>query len=214
MNKILVVFIAIIGFVLTGNGEAGRGKELMEEFTIETMEAKSNEIIIDLARFQEGDIQSLKQVFDQLVAFGSYKESDADQRSSVRKMQAGLWLQTLTVVDSKVDREFDFDDVPLINIAPSGPYPAGISPDAIKDVELRKQYEQAIAQNEKKRRQYMLQHKLVKMQKHLLDEAENFFVRKYSKGLQESNELRELLDAHNIDHEFKIKILKQIKSSE
>ena len=207
--KVLVIILVAVGFVV-GVVSGGEGEQQpMQILTTEIIEKTSLEISRILEGRQENDIRPLKQVVAQLAALRNYEDSDIDQWPLVRKAHAGVWIQTLETVNKLVDQDFDFDDVPKINIAPSGPYPSGISPEAIKEPEIRRQYEEDIAKNEKKAQQYAFQYKVLKIQKSLSRDTENFLILAYSAPPDAFDELRKLLESHSLDQDMIARIQKQ-----
>ncbi|MDI6810043.1 MAG: hypothetical protein QME66_13945, partial [Candidatus Eisenbacteria bacterium] len=87
--------------------------------------------------------------------------------NSWREAKLALWLKALDKIYKTEDPTFDPEDVPHENVAPppGTVVSAGASPDAIKDPELRKQYEQAIKANAEKAERYRLQKKLREIDK-------------------------------------------------
>jgi len=81
----------------------------------------------------------------------------------VRRFRCQLMLRGAALLKSKIDPNFDPDDVPATNIAPEGPYRSGVAPEAIKEPEIRRKYEAAIRENKEKAERYNLQHQLRKI---------------------------------------------------
>lgn len=153
MNIRLILIMTAIGLVLSGASGKAEEKQPMKKLTLQEFEAKSKDILNDLKTFSEReDILSLTKAIAALKALASYEKPDANEWASMRKSQAELWIRTILMIEAKSDKNFNFDDVLQINIAPPGPYPSGISPASIKEPELREQYEQAQATNIKEKR--------------------------------------------------------------
>jgi len=208
-SKVLAIIVVAVGFAV-GVVSGGEGEQQpMQILTTEIIKQTSLEISRILEGRQENDIQSLKQVVAQLATLRNFGDPEIDQWPLVRKAHAGVWIQTLETVNKLVDQDFDFDDVPKIGIAPTGPYPSGISPEAIKEPEIRRQYEEDIAKNEKKAQQYAFQYKVLKIQKSLSRDTENHLILAYSAPPEAFDELRNLLESHSIDKDMMVRIQKQ-----
>jgi len=207
MNIRLILIMTAIGLVLSGASGKAEEKQPMKKLTLQEFEAKSKDILNDLKTFSEReDILSLTKAIAALKALASYEKPDANEWASMRKSQAELWIRTILMIEAKSDKNFNFDDVLQINIAPPGPYPSGISPASIKEPELREQYEQAQATNKRKAEKYLFQHKLKEMKSDLFTEAEKSLADLYAASPEKIEELKNLLQSYGIDKQFESKI--------
>lgn len=211
MNIRLFLIITAIGLVLTGaSGEAGE-QQSMKKLTVKELEVHSKDILNDLKAFKEReDIQALTKAIAALKALESYERPDANEWASVRKSQAELWVRAIQMIDAKSDRDFNFDDVPEMNIAAPGPYPSGISPASIKEPELREQYEQAIAANKRKANKYLFQHELKAIKSGIFKEAKEYLVALYAAFPEAVGELKDILQSYGIDKRFETEICKRL----
>ncbi len=71
--------------------------------------------------------------------------------------KVSLWLSTYQTLKKACDPAFNPDDVSAINITPPGGDIPGIAPEGIKDPELRRQYELALAANREKSNRHRYQ---------------------------------------------------------
>ncbi|MBU1862553.1 MAG: hypothetical protein KKH94_02680 [Candidatus Omnitrophica bacterium] len=181
------------------------------KLTLKIMNSKSEQILNSLGMFDKSeDIQILIQIINEMEALYNLQEPDSKEWPEVRKAEADLWFRVLQSVRKKINRDYDFDNPPQINIAPPGPYPSGTAPESIKEPEIRKEYEKAIAKNEAITKRYNFQYKLRDIEKKLSRKMEDLLVRAYSKAPQSSAELIKYFEKYNVEQETRTRILKRI----
>ncbi len=205
-----LIVVTVSLFLLGACGEV-REKQPMGTLTKKKVEMTAKEIIYQLEIFKEReDIQALSKAIVMLKALNNYERPDANQWPSLRKDLAALWIRVIQVIDIKVDKAFNFNDVPTMNIAAPGSYPSGIASESISNPELRKQYEQAIESNSRKANKYMFQYKLKSIKDSMFQEAEDYLVALYSECPEEIGELKKLLYLYESDKLFESRIDKRL----
>ena len=119
-----------------------------------------------------------------------------------------------------LDPDFDRDNPPMYPDPPGGPH--GISPAAFKDPVVRRQYEKAIAEHEKKYVQWSRQSQLRSELRMFSDLKEGgfpidlgrpgapFIVAAYSEEPYNSEELQMYMREAGLDEDTKAKIVKKI----
>lgn len=127
-----------------------------------------------------------------------------------RTQLATLWLDTWREVDSVV-KGFDFGDPPVMNVPAPGATTPGASPDTIKDPEIRRQYDAAVAANDAKgeRRNHMYMFAL---------KANGFFMRAeraitgfYRVKPYDNEELARLLEVYVSNRETRERMLSVVR---
>lgn len=213
--KIRLFFIATIGLFFSGVCGENYGEKTMKKLTIKELELQSNIISIDMKTFEEQeDILVLSKVVNTLKTLDSYEKPETNEWVTVRNSLAELWIRIIRMIDAKIDYEFNIDDVPEMNIVAPGAYPSGISPTYIKEPELRKQYEQAIATNKRKADKYLFQIELRKIKREIFKKAAESLVALYSEPPEDIAELKKLLQSHGIEKRFDTKISKTLISEQ
>lgn len=129
-----------------------------------------------------------------------------------RKTNIELWLRAWQKLEQNIDKKFNFDDLPSINVLPplETGLPAGVSPLAIKDLRLRMEYEESILKNTRKVEYYNHQYRLQTIIKWFPRKAKEFIIGAYSQPPSNIDELNQLLFSHLIDGKNKDDILQQI----
>jgi hypothetical protein len=96
--------------------------------------------------------------------------------------RAALWAHAWHRIEAETITDFNFDDLPLINVAPPhGPSPmaAGMAPERISDPRQRAVYEEAIAENKKKTEVSNTQLILRRITPKFIVELEHYFVESF-----------------------------------
>lgn len=130
----------------------------------------------------------------------------------VRNAKTKMWLQGWQQLRLQMNRSFDFNDVPSINVSlPAGAIGvAGMSPAQIKDPKVRAEYEDAIAANARKAEEYRRQYKLRQLDQLFSPKAEEYVVRAYSREPANLSELKQLLETYIDDYALREKILNEV----
>lgn len=126
------------------------------------------------------------------------RQNDASWRSK-RRLKLQLWLTSLDVVENSVDKNFNENDVPEENMAPpqleGSAYDSGIRPDAIKDPELRAQYEEMLKQNANKAEYYRFQRNIRRYEKEWSRKINSYIKHYYSDTGEDQKEIKDIIDA-------------------
>lgn len=131
--------------------------------------------------------------------------------AKTRSFRVQLMLRGLEAVRKKIDPKFDKNDVPAMNIAPGGPYTAGIVPEAIKEPEIRRKYEAAIQLNRVKAERYSLQTQLGKIREQFPKRVVPFLHLRYDETLPaDGQELNELLKQEIQDNQLRQELLDEL----
>ncbi len=133
-----------------------------------------------------------------------------DEYSKRRSAAAKLLFQAWKRQQDQIDPDWDPNHgLPAINLSPPAAtgMPSGIAPEAIKDPELRAQYEAAIDKNRKKAQAYRKQSRLRKLKKLFWPIAERHVIRAYSKEPFNTEELKAYLREYVADKEMQARIL-------
>ncbi len=210
-DKLYILVFIVFSGILLSISHYSMAAETRMKLTLKIMNSKSEQIINSLGIFHKSkDTQTLIQVINEMENFSKFQEPSSKEWTEVRKAEAKLWFCVLQSVRKEIDRDYNFNTLPHINVAPPGPYPSGIAPEFIKEPELRKEYEKAIAKNKTIVSRYNFQYKLRDIEKNLSRELENFMVKAYSKAPQSTDELIRYFEKYNVEQEMRIRILKRI----
>ena len=131
-----------------------------------------------------------------------------DQWVQDRRERTNYWLHAWRRFEREINRNFDFDTRPPLNISPPSGYgPAGIAPESIKDPAARAQYEAALARNKQRIAEYNRQWQLRQLDKSFTPSMRRFLIEAYSKTPHNIEELDHYLDAYGMDQRSKQMIL-------
>lgn len=132
-----------------------------------------------------------------------------------RSAKAQLWLHAWGQLERDINRSFNFNDHPFLNIAPPSDtgLPAGVSPEAIKDPLLRARYEAAIAENTRKTIEFNRQFELKYLDGILPKNAEEYLVKVYSEPPHNDQQLNIYLISYGIGRPIRERILNEIRKN-
>ena len=132
----------------------------------------------------------------------------------VRRERTVMWLHAWRRVDKSIDKKWDPDDVPWINVPlpPGATGMSGGSPDMIADPEVRGKYIAAIEANRKKADRSIEQHTVRRLAKDWVPRAQRFIIRAYMDPPAPKGELEGLLIKYEIDEAPRAKILKGVQT--
>jgi hypothetical protein len=140
-------------------------------------------------------------------------EVPEDPWARQRLAGARRWLQAWSRLQREIDEGFDFEDMPALSVEPpagSG-VEAGTSPEAVEDPELRKRYEEAIEDNQRKAAEYSRQMELRRLDRKFSPVAERYLIRAYSRDPAGVEELETLLEQYVADDAVRRRILSSVK---
>jgi hypothetical protein len=152
------------------------------------------------------------------VEFLGLDPSNIDETAwqNLRREKARLWLETWRLLSETQDPNFDFQDVPTINVAPppGAGVPAGGSPSDIKDPRLRAEYEGAIALNRAKIKRFNEQHFVRMTADKFYEHAQRYLVNAYSRTPSNPMELGKLLSVYVGDEAVRNRILEETRRAQ
>lgn len=127
---------------------------------------------------------------------------------SMRDAKFQLLLAALQKIDAAADKSFDPRDVPMANMAPPQGkdgrlYDSGISPDSIKDPEVRAEYQRMLSANSDKAARYRQQWGVFSARRDWLRVLEEFRRDQYSDGVDDTNTINLLVAAEIKDAALK-----------
>ena len=131
---------------------------------------------------------------------------------SERNRKTKLWLHAWKQLERNINRSFDFSNRPALNLTPPPEtgLPAGVAPEAIKDVKLCGRYEAALAANTSKAREYNRQFELRSLDEVFPKRAEEYLVRVYSRPPYDVLELRRYLTSYGISKNIRERTLSSV----
>ncbi|HYG79352.1 MAG TPA: hypothetical protein VD861_03135 [Pyrinomonadaceae bacterium] len=137
----------------------------------------------------------------------------ASEWAKERSAKAKPWLHALRRIEQETDENFDFNDLPTLNVSPPAEtgLPAGVAPEGIKDPRLRVQYAAAIKANAEKARRHNHQFMMRHLNQFFAPKAEEYLIRVYAKPPFALEELKKLLDANLKSESRKGRILDGVK---
>jgi hypothetical protein len=142
------------------------------------------------------------------------KTLTGDALADLRREQAALWLDAWKRLEASIDKNWDPEDVPELNVMPPAEagLPGGVAPEQVSDPQLRARYVAAIEANRQKAARYKVQTTARKLQKRWVPEAERFLIRSYMNTPDRVDELRTLLTKHLTDADARSRILDAVKN--
>jgi len=153
-----------------------------------------------------GDIQSIPDRSPQL-----------SESKLVRNIKTRLWLHLLDDIDQLRDPHFNFEDRPTMRVLPPYGKPGvpssigSIDPAAISDPAVRREYEEAIRQNNEKAARRYLQLHLKKQDEQYTSQAVQYLSSIYDKTPEDSRELMMYLDLNLNNETHKADMKKKLR---
>lgn len=140
--------------------------------------------------------------------------ADTEEASWVKERsdKTKLWLHAWARLEKGINRNFDFNDPPLLKVRPPEKtgLPAGVVPEAIKDQKLRATYKAAIAANAAKAREYNKQMELKSLDGMFVRKAEEYIVRVYAEPPYNFDELERHLTTSGLDQTIRERVLSEV----
>jgi len=136
---------------------------------------------------------------------------DENEHPKLRTAITELILRAWKRQQDHIDEDWDPNAEPLKNIRPpaSTGLPAGVAPEAVKDPELRAEYEAALERNRQRTREFNMQRFLRMAKKHLWGRVEEHLVQTYSRPPYNVEELKMYLQKYVADKEAQKKTLQE-----
>jgi len=206
--------------ILDGNLYA---KLSLEFLSILTSNRYIDEPVIEISRNYAGQALKRADTFDlkfqwKLLLFlgndSSEKLLDKEQLQ-LRRERVEFWLHAFRRLENEKDPNFNPNDLPQLNIKPphSVNLQAGVSPDAINDIEIRAKYEKDIVANSKKTEYYNKQHGLRQDEAFFIKKGVDYISAAYSKSADNLEELESLLAQYKISWNIQEMLKAQITSN-
>ena len=129
-----------------------------------------------------------------------------------RSDKTKFWLHAWARLEKGINRNFDFNDRPLLNVRPPEEtgLPTGTAPEAIRDQKLRATYKAAIAANSKKAQEYNKQFELKSLDGLFTKKAQEYIVRVYALPPYNLDELERHLTASGLDQTIRKRVLSEV----
>lgn len=162
--KIVLAFSCIVSLPVMQPHIAANGATMEERMSAERIQQLADQIETIKGDKEASHWQKIGGDVFQLQVASKQEDEAAWGKQKVQKLR--LLLRLMTALHRSIDRNWDAQDVPQINIAPPGGLEggrAGMDPASIKNPELRRQYEEAIRENAEKAERYRLQKGLRKL---------------------------------------------------
>jgi len=135
----------------------------------------------------------------------------SDEWAKERSLKTQQWLHAWHRIEKDIDRNFNFDDRPMMYVSPPPEtgMRAGVDPKAISDPIARSKYQAAINANEEKSRRSNQQVELWGLVDPFTKETEQYLLRVYSEPPYDLAELSQLLTAYNVNEDAKKRLLSE-----
>ena len=160
-----------------------------------------------------GDLSLRERV--QFVEFLTQDPLAADEATwqQLREKKARLWLEAWRDIAGSMDPKFDFEDLPVLKVRPPATtgLPAGVAPEAINDLKLRAEYENAIAQNSAKVKRYNDQSWLKLNAPSFFKEVERYLVNAYARPPADVPELERLLTEYVDSEDVRRRVMDAVR---
>lgn len=210
MRYYILVFVFINACICFGNEQNTDAKTSSPE------KEKYFELTRQLQDWEkEKGVESLRKLKLSIMNLDRKKMvDDSISLKDTTNMKLKLLFLFLNTVDKNYDKNFDFDDVPSLNIAPQGAYPSGIAPETIKEPKIRKQYEEDIKKNAIKSENYSFQFKLQRLRTTGLNDITKYVDWNYSKTPEDIKEANRMIDENISDEKTKTELKELLKEQE
>ncbi len=159
----------------------------------------------------ETEIQLLLHIYSNSI--GLEEAITAEDWAEKWRAAAERGLRTLRQLENEMEKDFNFDDLPVLNVAPPQGtiFSAGVAPEQITDPQLRAEYEAAIAKNQQKVEAYTRQRKLRDLYRLFSPWLDRYLTKAYSRPRFDPGELQQLLDEYVSDEGRKAAILDAVR---
>jgi hypothetical protein len=135
-----------------------------------------------------GDIPALEKALTLVASMRPASSAPKADMAGFRAEKLYWLLAVFNTIDSKLKPDFNFAELPMLNVAPppeSG-LPAGVDPTSIKDPGVRAQFEREIAMNQMKKSIYELQSSLRKIDRANLEAFRSHVSMQYTKTFKKA----------------------------
>ena len=177
----------------------GRQNRLLHQYADKALmnpASKPLEVVLQLLAHLEDDFEDPE------------TRNDLERWAGKRRARTEQWLRALQQLDNEMQKDFNFADLPQVNIAPpAANLPSGVAPEAIQDPVMRKEYEAAIERNRQKADAFARQWELRELRSRYWPIGSRYIARAYSRPPLDEAELQGLLNEHLSDEDSKAAIL-------
>ncbi len=187
--------------------EMNKARGLSQFLAMKALE-KSDEIPLELMCQL---VQTVQPYYD-----AEGKKLGGQDFAQLRRKQMRLWLHAWRRIEKTIDKNWDPEDRPFLNVPPppGAPGLSGMSPDGIKDPQLRAQYVAAIEANRKKAERYSEQRIARRLKEHWVKGAQRHIIFVYMEPPDAKHELKQLLSEYGIDAETSTMLLDAVEKKE
>ena len=138
-------------------------------------------------------------------------EELAQRRKKDIEIRLHAWKRLINAIDTSWDPNEEIWSPNAVGASLG--LPSGISPDGVRDPNLRAKYEAALQENQKKIERYNNQYRLHKWLKKYPDRAEKYIVQLYSAEPYDTKELNQLLRKYKIDRDIQTRIINTVNAN-
>ncbi len=138
---------------------------------------------------KNGGAAHLQKAVENLEEVDLFSVKQTGERLAARRELLREWCRALSAVDRVKDPKFDPDDAPLLNVMPPLQGGTQIPPKATTPA-ARKQYEAAVAANEKKKADRRVQFLARELEERIVESAQRLIGRWYTSSAADRNEIQ------------------------
>ncbi len=158
------------------------------------MSQETTEATAKIVEFEKTkDVETLRSAMYTLGKVNLAAESDTAKWLALRKDVLHVWLALVAEIDRNLDRKFGPNEEHYVTVMPppedGAQLPPGASPEMIKDPQKRKQYEEAIKENDRKTLEYNFQTRLRRFDDLVMPNLARFLRVAYSSAPPDQREL-------------------------
>lgn len=185
-----------------------------EEKRMTENEEYLTEARVRMAEFEKQlEPERLRAAYMALENVSLTREQDPKTRTRLRRDSLSLWLDLLQVLDHHLDPNFNREDRPTLLVQPPPTsdgvaYPPGADPALIDDPAARAKYEEAIAANQIKAKNYRLQIHVGRLDERITERTEEFIRTSYKRTSDDQEEVRKAIEKTIKDPRRKASLLK------
>jgi hypothetical protein len=161
---------------------------------------------------------SINKILKTTMEFNIRQYNKLPNWTSIRKEHGEYCLLLIHYMNVAIDPHFDFSAIVSTNVSlpidklrklPLGQlFTSGMSPEGIKDAELRKEYEETLWKNHQLSWGRQIQSYLKDNYSDTITYSQTYFIESYSQSPRTDDELLNLLEKYNYPEEEKINVLK------
>ena len=144
------------------------------------------------------ELAFLQKAGEKLEGVDLFAVQGNEQRAEARLQTLQTWVFILVRIDAAKDPQFDPNDPPAMKVSPRAVpgapvYLPGVPPERVQDLQVRAEYEQAIQQNNEKRRKAQIYWELQALDIEISEGARRFIKRFYTPSVPDQKELKQAM---------------------